>query len=243
MFLNGSIGLPFFIVADLFSLQILVELAKKSPYFFMSNNLTDYINRFYIDNKVPTALERRLLLIKEMDQLEATNVHCFSCPGTCCTQSANSMQVSPIEALEVLASLKLEEKSPEEKESIFENLRQTIKEFRLDVELFIGKRSSEFRRTYTCPFFKRESKGCGLSRAAKPYGCLGFNPKAPNDNGNTCTSNIPLLEKRETALEDIEKEANTIIKKKFQLYWDKKNLPQALIELDQKLNQNPDLLK
>lgn len=49
--------------------------------------------------------------------------------------------------------------------------------------------------------------------------------------------------KRETALEDIEKEANTIIKKKFQLYWDKKNLPQALIELDQKLNQNPDLLK
>lgn len=209
----------------------------------MNNSLTNYINRFYQDNKVPAALERRFLLIDEMNKLEASSVHCFSCAGTCCTQTANSMQVSPIEALEVLASLKLEEKSAEEKNQIFETLKQTIKEFRLDVELFIGKRSSEFRRTYTCPFFKRESKGCGLSRAAKPYGCLGFNPKAPNDNGNTCTSNIPLLEKRENALADIEKTANAILKEKFQLYWDKKNLPQALIELDQKLNQNPDLIK
>lgn len=196
------------------------------------NKLTGLINNIYEHQHLPSPYERRKALVDEMNKLESGLVHCFNCPGTCCTSVANSMMVSPIEALEVIESLKLDSLDQIAIEQLKKTLLDCIKSYRLDVEIYTGKKSTTpFRKTYTCPFFKREAKGCGLSRSAKPYGCLGFNPKAENDNGQTCTSNKELLEIRDDHFSAQEHLANLAIQNQLQLSWSKKDLPSALIEL------------
>lgn len=186
----------------------------------------------YQEADLPRAHERRKILIGQMHDLESSQIHCFNCPGTCCTSVANSMMTTPIEALEIVASLNVNLMSEVELSDLKKELTDTVKSYRLDVEVYTGKKMiTGLRKTYTCPFFKREAKGCALSRSAKPYGCLGFNPTKTDDNGKNCSSDVNLLTLREDSFSPSETLANQKIKEIFKLDWDKKNMPQALLEI------------
>lgn len=172
----------------------------------------------------------------EMQELEGQTIHCFTCPGTCCTQVANSMLITPIEALEILAGLNIDNFTETELIDFKKRMNETITNFRLNVEIYTGKKnSSVFRKTYTCPFFNNGALGCSLSRSSKPYGCLGFNPKIEADNGKSCTSNKNLLEDREKSFSTTEDLANHKIRQDLNLHWIKQNIPQALLDVVEKL--------
>ncbi len=162
--------------------------------------LKNYIENIYETTGLHSSLTRRQGLVLEMQNLENQTIHCFTCPGTCCTSQANSMQITPIEALEILNGLSIDTLSLEEINDLKKRMEDNIHAYRLNVEIYTGKKhSQDLRKTYTCPFFMNGSKGCSLSRGSKPYGCLGFNPKENGDNGKSCSSNIELLQKREEA--------------------------------------------
>jgi hypothetical protein len=185
--------------------------------------------KLYEDFRVASPLVRRRLLVDEMAKLEGSSIHCFNCPGTCCTFSANSMQITPLEAFEILFSLELNSVSVP---ALKKKLEATVKDYRLAHDISTGKKIQvHIRRTYTCPFFSPGPKGCTLGRGHKPYGCLGFNPKVSDDNGSSCHSNLEILEKRETTYLDVEIEANQYLQKKYSLYWEKLDLPRALLEI------------
>lgn len=173
--------------------------------------------------------ERRELILSEMDFLSKKDIHCFNCSGTCCTMSANSMKITPLEAFEIILSLDINEKNVREIKS---KLKQNILDYRLDHEISLGKKAhSHLRKTYTCPFFVPGSKGCTIKKELKPYGCLGFNPKIENDNGSQCHSDISLLEKRENAELSSEEKANNYLRKELNLTWDKLEIPKAVLIL------------
>lgn len=202
----------------------------------LMRKLNDLLEKIYRETDLLSSFERRKILIHEMQELEGKTIHCFTCPGTCCTSQANSMQITPIEALEILSSLKSDEWTAEEKESFKKRMQETILNFRLDVEIYTGKKNSAgLRKTYTCPFFMNGSKGCGLSRGAKPYGCLGFNPQTSEDNGKSCSSNKPILEKREELFFSKENLVNTALREDLNLSWLKQSIPQALLDVVNKL--------
>jgi hypothetical protein len=185
--------------------------------------------KLYDDLKVALPLARRKLLVDEMAKLEGASIHCFNCPGTCCTYSANSMQITPLEAFEILFSLEL---TPESTLQLKEKLLTTIKDYRLAHDISTGKKNQlNIRRTYTCPFFSPGPKGCTLGRAHKPYGCLGFNPKISDDNGSSCHSNIEILEKRDDIHISLESKTNEYLQKTYSLYWEKLDMPRALLEI------------
>ena len=170
--------------------------------------------------------KRREIIISEMDALAKTGLSCQSCEGFCCTFSYNSMQVTPLEALDTYSFLKNNNMINEE---LIESLKSCIKAYRLDVEISLGK-SGEFRRHYTCPFYNAGPKGCSISRKSKPYGCLGFNALEENVSvEGKCTSNLEVLRKREQVLD--EKAINDEVKSILGLYWDKKNYPVAVLNL------------
>jgi hypothetical protein len=192
----------------------------------------NYLQQIYEENNILSSHERRAELIKEMELLEGKTIHCFTCPGTCCTAQANSMQITPIEALEILQSLKADDWSDIDRQKFKSHMLATITQYRLDVEVYTGKKnSSALRKTYTCPFFNNGSLGCGLSRSAKPYGCLGFNPKNSDDNGKSCASNTDLLNERDEAFLAIEENANIFIKDDLKISWKKLSIPEALLEI------------
>jgi Fe-S-cluster containining protein len=187
----------------------------------------DKVLKYYHSLNIESARTRRLGLIDEMKALGSAKIDCFNCTGTCCTQVANSMQVTPLEAMEILLSL-----DPKEIDSTKEKLKSTIDQFRLDHEIFTGKKGiSTLRKTYTCPFFSPGPKGCGIKKEYKPYGCLGFNPRLESDNGSQCTSNTALLESREEQFIKNEDQINEKIRLDLKLDWIKKDIPRALIDL------------
>lgn len=199
-------------------------------------SLPTYIDSIYADHALPSSLQRRQDLVREMQELEGKTIHCFTCPGTCCTQAANSMLITPIEALEILQSLEIEKFTLNELSDFKKRMSDTISSYRLNVEIYTGKKNSQgMRKTYTCPFFNNGALGCSLSRGSKPYGCLGFNPKTSDDNGKSCSSNIPLLEERDHAFLLTEDQANAQIKKDLNLHWIKQNIPQALLDVLEKI--------
>jgi hypothetical protein len=190
-------------------------------------------NSLYQKLNVHSPSERRKLLIDEMEGLTNKKIHCFNCSGTCCTFSANSMQITPIEAFEILISLEVtEDNLPELKAE----LQKNIQNYRLDHEIFLGKKiNSILRKTYTCPFFVAGPKGCTIKKELKPYGCLGFNPRIENDNGGQCLSNTELLEARENVEIKNEDTANAFLKQELQLDWVKLEIPKAVLALIEKL--------
>lgn len=196
-------------------------------------SITELNFKIYKENNLEGPSERRDLLIKEMAQLEKNNIHCKSCNGKCCTFQANSMQVTPLEAFEILVDMKNKQFNFNDYKSNFQN---TIKSFRLDQELFTSKKNSPIlRKTYTCPFFKSKELGCVLSRKFKPYGCLAFNAKVINDNGKTCFSNTSILEKRESEFVTNEIKMNELLKSELKITWLKKDIPTAMLELMEKI--------
>lgn len=198
--------------------------------------LQTFLSDLYDTYALSSSHDRRHTLILEMALLEGKTIHCFSCPGTCCTSQANSMQITPIEALEILQSLNFDQKTPDEVKAFKEHMTQNILAYRLNVEIYTGKKNSQaLRKNYTCPFFNNGSLGCGLSRSSKPYGCLGFNPKTSDDNGQSCSSNIEILEGRDLTFLEREDIVNAQIRKELGIYWIKQNIPQALLDVINKL--------
>lgn len=161
-----------------------------------------------------------------MDLQENSGVSCMGCSGTCCTYEANSMMVTPLEAVDLLTHLR---ESGQHTETLRLKLQETVRTFRLDRELSTG-RGSTLRRTYTCPFFTNTELGCPLPRDVKPYGCLAFNTHHPTEKTpEHCYSDIDLLEERETLFD--EAQMNQGLRSKHQLYWEKLPMPVALLEL------------
>jgi len=171
---------------------------------------------------------RRKIILAEMDNLNSKGINCSACPGHCCTAVANSMQTTPLETQDVLNYLR---ESGRWTMELKQKLQATVDKFRLDSIPGNGKRSY-LRKTYDCPFFEGKSHGCTIPREVKPYGCLGFNPSAPHETeGKSCSSDQSLLLKRESAHPE-ESSVNTDLSKKYQLWWEKRPLPLALLEAE-----------
>ena len=168
---------------------------------------------------------RRKVIIDRMNELESSGKDCKGCSGTCCTYEANSMMVTPIEAVELVDYLKSKNLFDNELKS---RLLVTVSKYRLDQAVGDGKRSF-LRRTYTCPFFNHKELGCPLPREVKPFGCLAFNAHdLEKKAGEFCFSEEKVLLAREAASLD-EAALNQKIKTENSLYWDKTPLPLALL--------------
>ena len=185
---------------------------------------------FKLENQ--QSYDRREKILTQMDALESQNINCASCSGKCCTSVANSMQCSPIEAMEILNWLKEEDLWNKEMK---QKLDTCIRDYRLDYEI-PTTRGLALRRTYTCPFFNHGPLGCLLMPAIKPYGCLAFNPQSKEiSNGENCSSDIKLLEKRDNDWAEFENLKNKEIMLSLSLAWDKLPMPIALLEIDKKI--------
>ena len=172
--------------------------------------------------------QRRKVLLREMAQLNDGQVDCATCSGKCCTFMANSMQLTPIEAFDMMQALILEKKWDQEQ---IKKLKECIKEFRLDYHLDTGG-GHGFRRTYTCPFFMGKSLGCSISKDKNPYGCLGFNPTQSGElEGKSCFSNQDLLDEQEKSISEMEKSFNEEFRKLYPDYGQKLPIPNALVFL------------
>jgi len=197
------------------------------------SKLSSLKHSLYENLEIHSGRQRRELLIDEMANLTDKKIHCLNCVGTCCTFSANSMQITPLEAFEIILSLEVtEETIPDLKLKLQKNIR----DYRLDHEIFLGKKAiANLRKTYTCPFFVVGSKGCTIKKDLKPYGCLGFNPRIENDNGSLCHSSIEQLERREFIEIQNEDKANKFLAEELQLDWIKQEIPRAVLALIEKI--------
>lgn len=169
--------------------------------------------------------ERREILLKQMESLDHQGKNCSTCSGKCCTFQGNSMQITPLETLDLYLYL---QESNLWNEELEERLKSNNHEFRLNHRPMTGG-GGLMRKTYTCPFFLFQSFGCPIPGEYKPYGCLGFNPREEGViNGEACGSNHALLEARESQAEE---ELNLEVKKSLDLYWEKEPIGIALLEL------------
>jgi Fe-S-cluster containining protein len=173
-----------------------------------------------------TPKERRQILIDEMNSLESADKSCRGCQGNCCTYEANSMMVTPIEAVELMDYLRAQNLLNDELKN---KMVETVSKYRLNHSAGNG-RKSYLRRTYTCPFFNHGEFGCPLPREVKPYGCLAFNShheilKADEN----CFSDIALLKKHDH--ETTDDALNEGLRVRHSLFWDKTPLPLALLDL------------
>jgi len=135
---------------------------------------------------------RSLLLSQQQGQLDQ-GISCQGCEGVCCTFMNNSMQVDHSELdrmMTGLASLLSDDMASDAWQELRQRCQNTIKEFRLDVELGDGRRSL-LRRRYTCPLFNWQRPGCALEYAHKPLGCLAFNPVQGGQQAKDCRSQFP----------------------------------------------------
>lgn len=174
--------------------------------------------------------ERRRELLEQMCSLDNSKVNCSNCAGKCCTMMANSMMITPIEAVDLRSFLYEKWMWNDE---LKERLKECIKDFRLEDVIDLG-RGRSFRRTYTCPFYLNKFPGCPLPAHVKPYGCLAFNPtEGTPKEGEGCKSDMDLLEQREELM-TCEEEINRNLKVYLGLNWDKKPIPVALLEIDEK---------
>jgi Fe-S-cluster containining protein len=171
--------------------------------------------------------QRRQLIIDRMNELESQGFHCQGCAGNCCTFEANSMMITPLEAIELLSYLREEKLANDELKA---KCQDTIRKFRLDQMLSTG-RGSLLRRTYTCPFFGHSELGCPLPRSVKPFGCLAFNAHHADEKaGGHCYSETEVLIKREK-LHPEEDDLNKKYQATLKLSWEKAPIPVALLDI------------
>ncbi len=149
------------------------------------------------DDPVPPG-PRRAELLHHMRHLASEGKSCAACSGVCCTFVANSMRITRAEALDMRESLQAQGRW---NSTLFEQLRECVRRYRLDHEPGDGRRS--LRRTYTCPFFAGTTLGCTLPPTHKPYGCLAFNPRRSGlTEGGDCASDQSLLRRQAEAFPD-----------------------------------------
>lgn len=194
--------------------------------------MTDSFNQIKIHSFLKSLslnyLKRRESLLEEMKELGRSNIDCLKCVGTCCTFEANSMQISPVEALDILFFLIKEGRL---NEKILQRLKKSIRDYRLDQVVGDGKRNFN-RKRYTCPFYSGNVLGCQVNSEFKPYGCLGFNPiRQRIKKGEGCRSYTSWLEKNELKNESIEKELAHYLEKKLNIKWQKLPIPVAVIKM------------
>ncbi|MBT4793514.1 MAG: hypothetical protein HON90_18220 [Halobacteriovoraceae bacterium] len=177
--------------------------------------------------KASSALVRREIILDSMTSVFAAGQNCSQCQGYCCTFEYNSMQVTPIEAFDCYDYLVENKLLTDQLERTIEDC---VKHYRLDQAIYLNH-GRELRKNYTCPFYVPSAKGCRISPSSKPYGCLAFNPlmKAVNKPGN-CSSNQNLLLNRDSQHQE-EVDLNNQVKGQLKLYWSKKNLPMAILEM------------
>lgn len=175
---------------------------------------------------MPTS-NRREILINRMNDLESQGMGCVGCSGKCCTYEANSMLITPLEAMELIKYLK-------ENQLMSHDLKHRLKEarvkYRLEPRPLVGKRSY-LRKTYTCPFFNHRELGCPLPREIKPYGCLAFDSHHEILKASEhCYSETDLLARRDEQHPE-EAALNDELRSQYQLFWEKSPIPNALLEL------------
>lgn len=131
-------------------------------------------------------------LIQNMRELARRGIDCASCRGECCTSRSNSMQITAMEADDILDDLRARGLLDDR---LIEKIGATIKDFRLDVDLPAHGSRPNLRRTYTCPLFGEGPRGCMVSVEKKPLGCLAFNAIQPGASGlhSGCRSDQQLL--------------------------------------------------
>jgi Fe-S-cluster containining protein len=192
------------------------------------------LDKIYSHQNFPTNIDRRAILTTVMDDLKPKEINCFSCDGKCCTFISNSMQVDLIQAIELYRYL---DDNNRISDQLISDLEENTKQYRLDYEINAGGRRS-VRRYYTCPFYKLGSKGCSIAPEFKPYGCLAFNPTiCQADGGKSCSSDISILEKREELFSTEELKINELIAKELGIFWQKKPIAPALLEIYNALNK------
>lgn len=175
---------------------------------------------------ITASYRRRQFLLEDMTQLESRGLSCLGCSGVCCTEVANSMMVTPIEAVDLFSYLV---KTTPDLEALKTRMKAAVEKYKLDILPPGIKKKSQFRRTYTCPFFLGSEFGCPLPRDIKPYGCLGFNrQKKEADIDQDCWSNIEVLRAQDSSNND--QVLNTWIKNELKLDWEKDYLPLVVIQ-------------
>lgn len=171
---------------------------------------------------------RRSIINAEMSRMISSGKDCSSCVGHCCTYEHNSMQVSPLEALDAYLYLKENNRINND---LVTRLEECVRHYRLDKEP-MGMGSKSFRRYYTCPFYEAKALGCSLDRESKPYGCLAFNPMKENvSEPGFCRSQVHVLEQSEDVFGSEVSQVNDRLKEALGIYWQKTNLPSALLFL------------
>jgi|SaaInlStandDraft_1057018.scaffolds.fasta_scaffold06316_4 hypothetical protein len=189
----------------------------------------DIAQRLLNIQKESLSKERRESLIDSMESNETNGHDCLSCEGTCCTFQANSMKVTPLETLDLVADMINKGRWTDEWEK---KLREQVRIDRLGDNAPTDGKRDLIRRTYTCPFFKIEKGfGCGVEREKKPYGCLAFNPNtAQQTEGGDCSSDISSLEKQDEAFASIHAHFAAQLEKEFSISPIKSDLPSALLK-------------
>lgn len=125
-------------------------------------------------------MNSRELILKHLEEKAKLGHHCQSCPGTCCTDVANSMMISSSEARTIQNYLIGQGKWDED---LLLEIRECVRHYRLDIPVPGDGRRSYIRRTYTCPFYQLKLGGCQIPRTHRPLGCLAFNPTDKNRIG------------------------------------------------------------
>ncbi|MCT4641397.1 MAG: hypothetical protein N4A33_03805 [Bacteriovoracaceae bacterium] len=188
-----------------------------------------------VKNNLENSRNRRQILIDSMAKKENKGMDCKSCIGHCCTFEHNSMMPTAIEALELLGYLVKEKRLDQE---LINSLNNNKNSYRLDKDYVHGT-NKQIRKFYTCPFFNSGSLGCSISRGAKPYGCLAFNPnEALVKKPGHCSSQKRLLEKRDQLFFEQEEQVNNYLTKELGIFWQKRNISMALLDLINLLGKN-----
>ena len=136
------------------------------------------------------------------------------------------MLLTPIEALDLFGYLKKHNLlQPELKRRLHDSIEKNKLSPKYPNEKYL-------RKTYTCPFFKHQQKGCPFPIDVKPYGCLSFNSHHPEiHDAEFCYSDIDILELRQEIFSTREDDANQEIREKMNLLWEKAPIPNAILDL------------
>lgn len=169
-------------------------------------------------------------IINLMSDLEEQGINCASCTRSeCCTFVKNSMMITPLETVELIQFLSKEGRL---NTSLFQQLRENIKGYRLDIPIPSDGKRNFARRTYTCPFLNKGAKACTISRKVKPYGCLGFNSTTQGAIDSTnCRSNQKVLEEVADEFRDFLTKQNDLVSKLLDLNFDKLPIPVAILNV------------
>lgn len=158
-----------------------------------------------------------------MLDLVDTGIHCGNCSGPCCTFRHNTMQITPLEAVDIVRHLRQTERWTDD---MRERLTATVKRYDLNTLHGDGRRA--LRKSYTCTFHTPGPMGCSLHADHKPPGCLAFNPQRPGlTEGGDCASDLNALQEREDEHAEYEDAANAAIG----LPWKKAPIPVAVLAL------------